>query len=106
MPRFNRFALSMQADNLWRAFHGAEHENDAAVLFQMGDRFNSAPSQIQVGHSLFVENAEGCAVFWRTINMSVRREGSAGHKKHFLRGKPALQFLVDSGVDFAHKAEE
>ncbi len=58
MVGLNYFALAMQADDIWRTGKSTEHQNNAAIFFDVRDRLHPATGQVQVNNGSFVKNVE------------------------------------------------
>jgi hypothetical protein len=94
----------MQTDDLRWSAKRAEHEHDATVFPQVGDRFHPAADEIGVGNRRRPQHAEGAGrAFGREIDVTVGIIGRGGHEKHRLPGQPLLGCVVDDVVNPSHE---
>jgi signal transduction histidine kinase len=77
-------APASQAQDLRRAFERAEHQNDPAIFFQVGDGFDAAPGQIEISRHLRSQDSECIEAFRGKIQHPVYIERRRGDEEHFL----------------------
>ena len=58
LPGFDDFALSVQANNFWRALKRTEHKQDPAVFFKVSDSFHATAGKICIGYGSSIEHSE------------------------------------------------
>src|SRR5688572_19632079 len=82
---------AMQPHDLRRSIERAEHEDDATVLTQVGDRFDAAAGEVEIGNLTRAEDAKGIESLWRTVDESAGIERRRCHEKHPLLPEPCRQ---------------
>src|ERR1700692_4070272 len=85
LVRLDHAAMSIEAENVGWTLKRAKHQDDSAVLFQVGDGLHSAAVVIQVGDGGRPENAKCVLPLRRQVDVSVRIERSGGDEENFLR---------------------
>ncbi len=102
VPRHHRPA-PMQADDTGRAGEGTEHQDDAAVLSQVGDGLYAAAGAIEVGHLGGAEHGELTVVaLRRAVHMALGAERRRGDEEDRLGLEEPPQALVYHVVGTSH----
>jgi len=91
----------METHNNGRSIKSAEHQNDPAILFEVSDRFNAAPDQIEICDGCGTEDSKGIEALGREIEVSSRIERSRRYKEDVLSQNEFRQTFVDVGVNSA-----
>ena len=100
----NRAPSAVEAHDLWCAGEGAEHDDDAAILLQVGHGLRAATNQVDVGDRLRIENAEDPgATLRRDIDMPAGVVRRGGHEEHRLLVQPRLDRGVNRVVGASHR---
>ena len=73
----NDLAASVDSDDSRRALEGAEHDHDAPVLAQVGNRFRSGADDVQVGDRARAEDAKRAnRALGRDVHVAVADNGA------------------------------
>lgn len=93
-------AFSVEAEDLGRAFEGAEHDDDAAVFSEVGDGLGTAAGVVEVGGFERAEHSEAVSAFGREVDVSFGGERGGSDEEHFLFFYPGFVFGGDFGMDY------
>src|SRR5258708_25184819 len=99
---FNHAAVPVQTIDIGRSLEGAEHQNDSAILLQVGDGLHSAAVEIELSHPGRAENTKRVEPLGREIDVPVRIQGGRGAKKDLLRFVKTPGNTIDSGSNLSH----
>ena len=95
-----------QPDDAGRPGEGAEHDHDAAVLLEVGDRLDPAAREVQVRDPAPAENRQGPVVaLRRAVDVPGRVEWRGPHEEHRLGldefGHPGIDHVVEGTHRFS-----
>ncbi len=69
-PGFDRLAATVEPQDARRSLERAEHDRQASVLAKVRDRLDAAAGQVEVGHRVLVEHAEGVVALGRQVDVT------------------------------------
>ena len=92
----HHLAAAVQAHDVRRALERAEHQADAAVVAQVGDRLRAAAGQVEVRHLVRAEHRERPGQpLRRHVHVALAARRRRADEEHRLRQHERRQALVD-----------
>ena len=99
----HHLTASVQPEDPRRPLEGAQHDHDAPVLAQVGDRLRAAADHVEVGDGALVEHPQGVdRPLRRDVHVTLAVERRRADEEQRLALDPAAQVIVDAVEDLAH----
>src|SRR5262249_16955377 len=86
-----KISRAMEKKNTSRTFEGAEHQNDASVLFHMRDRFRTRAREVEIADPVRREDAKTVEPLGRQVEIALIR--CRRDEENVLFGDPSRQIV-------------
>ena len=102
MTQLDYRAPAIQAQNFRRPLKIAEHQDDPAVFFEMGDRLNPATGQVQIGDGRRAKDSQSIEPLRRNVDMTLGIERRRPYEEKRLSFDKFPDGIVNRRKKFSH----